>query len=69
VAYFLGHAVYVISEMWQLFFVTLSVNNLGFRGTITSTSGFQCRSIKWTFVSQKNGFDRCRREWLWNTHV
>jgi len=26
-------------------------------------------SIKWTFLSRKNGFYRCRHEWLWDTHA
>jgi len=50
----------VISGMWQLFFVTLSLNNLGFETTgviIISTCGFfRYRSIKWTVVSRKTDF-------------
>ena len=47
-------------------FVTLSLNNSHARdGIVISTSGFSLQIYK----VGKNRFYRCRREWLWNTHV
>jgi len=39
-------------------------------GIMISTSGFLLRIYKLNICElEKNGFFRCIRKWLWNTHV
>jgi len=38
-------------------------------GIIISTSGFSLHVSKWTLVTRKYRFFRCRSEQLWNTHA
>ena len=64
-----------VSGAWDkhlmFFFVTLSLNNLGFGHKWQHHYiyfRFFSTGLKWTFLSQKSGFYSCILEWLWNTH-
>ena len=60
------------SDQWNVtvVFATLSLKNLGFRGKWQHLLPvFRFGSIEWAFVSRRNGFYRCRHEWLCNTRA